>query len=83
MRVKAQANRINPIQLDLEQLKTQLFSNDNLTVPIETILMDTNTLQTISDDILKNKPHCFSTDAGPYGWCATCKVKQISSKQVH
>jgi hypothetical protein len=28
----------------------------------------------ITESLKNNKSYCFSTEVGPFGWCATCKV---------
>ena len=37
--------------------------------PTESLLIPT-------DETNNNKTYCFSTETGPFGWCATCKVRK-------
>ena len=43
------------------------------------IFLLSSTLRKITEAVNKNKTYCFSTEKGPFGWCATCKVGLIFS----
>ena len=38
----------------------------------------TSVLRKITQSVNINKTYCFSTQNGPFGWCATCKVGNLS-----
>ena len=40
----------------------------------------TSVLRKITQSVKNNKTYCFSTHNGPFGWCATCKVRNLSSR---
>ena len=43
-------------------------------------------LESIKDlfsSLKANKTYCFSTDAGPFGWCATCDVDAKKLEKGH
>ena len=66
------------------------FLNTLLTTPTESLLIPTeeirfgkkfpptSVLRKITDSVKNNKTYCFSTKNGPFGWCATCKVRNLS-----
>ena len=43
------------------------------------IFLLSSILRKITEAVNKNKTYCFSTEKGPFGWCATCKVGLIFS----
>ena len=53
-------------------VKQFILNNDS--VPAETVLIHTESLRIITDNIQRNETYCFKTDHGQFGWCATCQV---------
>ena len=46
----------------------------SLAAPTETLLIQTDSLRNVTENIKINKTFCFKTTPGRFGWCATCKV---------
>ena len=70
--------RLNGVSSEVDEdfLNQFLVEDGNLTIPAESLLIDTKTLEKLSWDISSNKTYCFNTQPGEFGWCATCKVIQ-------
>ena len=57
-----------------EDFVKQFLLNGNVTAPTEALLIQTESLRKLTENIKSNKTFCFKTTAGGFGWCATCKV---------
>ena len=55
----------------------QFLLNGSIIAPTETILVASNDLKDLTSTIKANKTYCFKTEAGQYGWCATCRVRNF------
>ena len=56
-------------------VRTFLLNGTTHHVPSESLLLPSHVLKDITSSIMANKTYCFDTNPGPYGWCATCKVR--------
>ena len=57
-----------------EDFVNQFLLNGSVTVPTESLIIQTDSVKKLTEKIQSNKTFCFKTVPGDFGWCATCKV---------
>ena len=60
----------------------QFLKNGTVVEPTESMLLPTDSIKELNDLIRQNKTHCFRTDPGVAGWCATCRVRPETVSRV-
>ena len=58
-----------------EFVQTFLLNGTSHHIPTESLLLRADALRDLTSKINANKTYCFDTKPGPYGWCATCRVR--------
>ena len=66
-----------------EAFVKKFLVNGNVTLPKESLLLETNSIKDLFSTLKANKTYCFSTDAGPFGWCATCDIDAKKLEKGH
>merc|ERR1712142_897350 len=56
-----------------EDFVKQFLLGGKVVVPTESLLLQTDILTQLTETLNTNKTFCFKTDAGQFGWCATCE----------
>ena len=58
-----------------EEFMRQFIQNGSA-VPAETLLIQTESMKRITEQVQRNETFCFKTEPGQFGWCATCQVEK-------
>ena len=66
-----------------EAFVKQFLVNGNITVPKESMLLETDSIKDLFSTLKANKTYCFSTEHGSFGWCATCDLDAREFEKGH